>query len=631
MENNTIYIERIDKEKYRFCWIYDKKMTLIIKEHDKGQFEYKIVDGIKYIYVEGNQVAKQLTDLFINFGKYQPLYKDSYKETAAVVNEKSEVFEKIDYTEEELVSVQRNNNYTDKLSFFIPKSLNNMFSAFPFAKRVGRGTEWVIPIDKVLYVYEEIRKLQKQYIFRGIGEWIRIVNEWKADYGPTMINCSNFKPYPFQLKDTDEMLKKHKCILANDMGCGKTHEAVRVGSSLPMAKLIICPATLRINWKKEILMVNPNAEYEIIYSNSKDIKLKEWNIIGFDSVNKHLKLLEDAHFQCIFIDEAHMCQAISNYGTPNSKRAEGVLRLTAMAGWVYPITGTPETSRNIDLYNILKMINHPLTQKENAFYSYGMKYCDGKKNSVGKMDYTGNSNSSELHILIKSYMIRHLKSEVLPHLKKQRQAIPLNVNLDGYNKALNSYKNGFKKLSQDALLALLVKGRMSLATEKVKDTIELAESIIKSGNQVVISTCFTEVVEKIEKHFKDNCVKVVGGMGDKKKEEAKERFQNKEIDVIILNIDAGGVGITLTAAHYMIINDLPWTTGQLVQVEDRICRSGQTEEYCIIYYMMAVSAFAEEKMIQCLTEKSDNFNTVIDGGKGEVIDFIDLIRKSIEK
>ena len=115
-------------------------------------------------------------------------------------------------------------------------------------------------------------------------------------------------------------------------------------------------------------------------------------------------------------------------------------------------------------------------------------------------------------------------------------------------------------------------------------------------------------------------------MSDTKKQEAKDRFQNGEIQVMVLNIDAGGVGITLTSAHYMIINDLPWTTGQLTQVEDRICRSGQTADYSIIYYMTAIGAVVEEQMVNSLTKKASNINSVVDGGGGENLDFVSLVK-----
>lgn len=646
MEKEVLYIEKIGRETYRFAWVYDAKMVEVIKANNNGQYKWKKGKGL-YVEVYSNTDASTFTDLFLNMGNYKYKYIDNYKENEDVKEEtedkvnkdiktvKSEIskdsLENIDYSiAPEVITVQRNDDTVNILSVFVPDSLIEVMNNLSFVKRVKKTKEYSVFIEDIIKVYDVIRSIPKQYIFRGMAEWVRVVNEWSGDYAPVPINAA-YPPYPFQLKDVDILLKKHKCILGNDMGCGKTHEAVRVGMSLPMQKLIICPASLRLNWEREILMVDPDADIEVIYSNSKKICLKEWNIIGYPSVEKFYKELEKAHIQCIFVDEAHFCQAVSNSGKPNSKRAMAVLRLTATAGWVYPITGTPITNRNKNLFNILQMINHPLVKRDNAFFTYGKQYCNGTRKKFG-WDFDGNSNSEELHTLIKSYMIRHLKSEVLPDLKKQRQSIPLKVNLNGYNKALEEYYKSRNSEDEDknTILSLLMKARMSLAKEKVKDSLDLAENVIQSGNQVIIATCFTDVVTEAEKHFKDNICKIVGGMSDIKKQEAVDKFQKGEVQVMVLNIDAGGVGITLTAAHYMIINDLPWTTGQLTQVEDRICRSGQTADYSIIYYMTAMGAVVEEQMVNSLTNKANNINTVVDGGTGEDLDFVTLVQQGVK-
>lgn len=618
MKDNVLYIEHIGTETYRFAWKQNVRMTEIIKSENNGQYIWKKGKDW-YIEVYNNKDASTFTDLFLNNG-YAYEYIDSYKDADKKDSDT------IDYSSEpEIITVQQNQDYVNMLSVFVPKSLSEIMNELNYVIRVRKTLEYLVYIEDISRVYKTIRDIPRQYVFNGIAKWLRIVNEWNADYAPVPINAE-FKPYPFQLEDVDILLKRHKCIIGNDMGCGKTHEAVRVGISLPMQKLIICPALLRLNWEREIRMVDSDAEIEIIYNNTKKIELKEWNIIGYPSVEKFYDVLANAHIQCVFVDEAHYCQAVSNSGKPDSKRALAVLKLTATAGWVYPITGTPITNRNKNLFNILQMINHPLSKGKNSFFNYGVNYCNGTRNKHG-WDFDGNSKSEELHALIKPYMIRHLKSEVLPDLKKQRQSIPLKVNLNGYNKALKEYYDSRNsKKDGKSILALLMKARKSLAKEKVKDSIELADSILQNGNQVIIVTCFTDVVEETEKHFKDNVCKIVGGMSDTKKQEAKDRFQNGEIQVMVLNIDAGGVGITLTSAHYMIINDLPWTTGQLTQVEDRICRSGQTADYSIIYYMTAIGAVVEEQMVNSLTKKASNINSVVDGGGGENLDFVSLVK-----
>jgi hypothetical protein len=98
-----------------------------------------------------------------------------------------------------------------------------------------------------------------------------------------------------------------------------------------------------------------------------------------------------------------------------------------------------------------------------------------------------------------------------------------------------------------------------------------------------------------------------------------------------MNIVAGGVGVTLTKAYNMIINDFDWTPSALTQAEDRICRGGQTEEYCNIYYLYANGADMDEVFADTLTYKFGTIDTVVDGGVGDTIDYIDLLNEALER
>ena len=146
-----------------------------------------------------------------------------------------------------------------------------------------------------------------------------------------------------------------------------------------------------------------------------------------------------------------------------------------------------------------------------------------------------------------------------------------------------------------------------------------------------LSKCFKEVVKAIEKAFSGNVVKLVGGMTDEQKDKAILEFQEGKPQVMAMNIVAGGVGVTLTKAYNMVINDFDWTPGNLTQAEDRICRGGQVEEYCNIYYLYASGADMDEVFADTLTSKFDTINATIDGGTGDSIDYISLINDALEK
>ena len=505
---------------------------------------------------------------------------------------------------------------TLSLAFDYDKDMVALCKKYDGKWKAGTKT-WEIPFSKMMDIYKNFPedKLDKA----PLEKWAKLFGSWK--HRPKLMDVNKitslkWKPYDFQIEDAKKLLSLKAGLNGNEVGCGKTFEQVIIGESIKMPKLVICPATLRINWEKEIRMVNPSADVSILYSDKPFKKGKDWTIVGYPSLVKFQKELEDELFQVVMMDEAHYIQAISSSGNPDSQRAKVALRLVATSEFVYPITGTPKTNRNKNLYNILRSIRHPLTQGKKAFFGYIDKFCDVKRNQYG-MDFNGNSNDEELNQEIKTIMVRHLKKDVLPNLIKIRQAIPLRVNLREYHHYIEEYEK--EKGNRMIALSYLTKAKQSIAIQKIKYTIEFAQQIVDQGEKVVVVTCFSEVVNQLCHEF--NCPKIVGGMSDKDKNQAIEDFQNKDdVKVIVLNIVAGGVGVTLTASHNMIINDIPWTTGELEQAEGRIWRSGQ-KDVSMIYYMVADGCHMDDLLQDVITKKSMTINTAIDGGLGDEIDF----------
>ena len=418
-----------------------------------------------------------------------------------------------------------------------------------------------------------------------------------------------FTPYDFQIEDATKIIKKKRVLLGHEMGCGKTFISVLVGTSLNMPKLVICPASLRLNWYREITNVCPDADVQIQLNAEEPHFGKDWTIIGYGSVAKFLDDLKQ-YFNCIFVDECHACKAVNNWGNPTSKRAKSVLELADAVEYCYPLTGTPLPSHNIDLYNILKMLKCEAFDFNNkwAFLNFANKFCDPKETYFGK-DFSGNSNSDQLHALLSNIMVRRLKRDVLPNLKKQRQFIPLDPHFK--REYMNIEKRLYEPEDGDTYMGLAMTGRKMLSMYKLDAAIDLAETLIDAGESVVIVTNFVDSADLLKDHFKDSCCEIRGGMSDQAKQQAIDDFQNKKKTVCVLNMQAGGVGITLTAAHTMIIIDYAWVPSDMVQVEDRICRTGQTES-CMIYYIYCMNSILDSLFIEMISSKSANIDTVVD-------------------
>ena len=440
-----------------------------------------------------------------------------------------------------------------------------------------------------------------------------------------------FQVRKYQFEDAKRMLALRRVLNANEMGCGKTLESIMVGESLPFPKLVICPATLRLNWRKEIRLCNPQADIKIILNSDDFVAGADWTIIGFSSLDKHLKQLIKHKFCVVFIDEAHYIKSVSVSGIPDSARAKATIAICEKARYVYPITGTPKTGCNKDIFNILRLIKHPLAINRSFFLPFAEKFCDLKEAPFG-MTANGNTNNKLLYREIKPYMIRHLKSEVLPDITKIRSFLPVSVDLDAYNLAVKEYMD--YRMSQGKTqaeeLVLLQKLKITLASMKVDSTLEFCKNMVEQDEKIVVVTCYKEVVKRVLDEFGKDSVKLAGGMTDKSKESAIDKFQTGNAHVLVMNIIAGGVGINLTSAHVMVINDFDWVPANHVQAEDRIARSGQ-EQVANIYYLYVEGAEIDEVIADVLSRKLDTINTVVDGGNGEKIDIEDLIRKALIK
>ena len=206
-------------------------------------------------------------------------------------------------------------------------------------------------------------------------------------------------------------------------------------------------------------------------------------------------------------------------------------------------------------------------------------------------------------------MVRRIKKDVLPNLKKQRQFIPIEP------KFKRDYVNIERRLytpdEGDTYMGLAMTGRNILSQYKIDTAIELAESLINSDESVVLVTNFNETADTLKAHFKDKCCEIRGGMTDDAKQFSIDEFQKKMVPVCILNMKAGGVGITLTAAHTMIIIDYAWVPSDMVQVEDRICRTGQNDS-CMIYYVYCINSTLDSLFIEMISDKSANIDLVVD-------------------
>jgi SNF2 family DNA or RNA helicase len=246
------------------------------------------------------------------------------------------------------------------------------------------------------------------------------------------------------------------------------------------------------------------------------------------------------------------------------------------------------TSRPINYFNLLKIVESPLTLN---WQSYVRRYCAGYQFRVGQRkvwNTSGASNLDELRERTKSLVLRRMKTDILDLPEKIVTPVYLELRNTFYDDELEEFmrisKDNKENESITVTLNRLMKIRQLIAIEKVPYTCELIDKCIDQGKKVIVFTNFTSSLDLLQEKYKKTCVTLDGRMSKERRQESVDKFQNNDkVKVFISNIIAGGVGITLTAAEIVIMNDLSFVPAHHSQAEDRAYRYGQKNSVLVYY------------------------------------------------
>ena len=400
---------------------------------------------------------------------------------------------------------------------------------------------------------------------------------------------SHRPPLEHQKESIQKLVENKKFILADDMGLGKTTSTIIAALEAGSKKvLIICPATLKINWKREIENYSDKAVYIAEgknFSTDADFVIINYDIIKnfHDTKKKGESQILDANFDLVVVDEAHYIK------NATAQRTKLINDLVKKVDRLWLLTGTPMTSRPIDYFNLLSLIESPVAKN---WMAYAIRYCQGYQFNVGGRkvwNVMGASNLEELRDRTAGLTLRRLKENVLDLPDKIITPVYLRLKSKMYEEIMGEYydwydKNPEESKSLTVQFTKLTKIRQVIADEKVSQTIELAENIVEQGKKVIIFCNFTDSLNKICDHFGKSAVKVDGSMSKPNRQHSVDEFQdNEKIKVFVGNIKAAGVGITLTAAEAVIMNDLSFVPSDHAQAEDRAYRYGQKNNVLVYY------------------------------------------------
>jgi len=442
-------------------------------------------------------------------------------------------------------------------------------------------------------------------------------------------------PLDHQRTAIEELLKNKKFILADDMGLGKTTSTIIASLETGAKKiLIICPASLKINWQREYQLYSDKTSYVCEgknYSEDAEIVIINYDIIKnfHDSKAHKNSLMLKSKFDLVIIDEAHYIQNVQ------AQRTKLINDLATNVNRLWLLTGTPMTSRPINYFNLLSLVDSPVAKN---WMAYVVRYCAGYQFRVGPRkvwNVMGASNLEELRDRTAATILRRLKEDVLDLPEKIITPVYLRLRSKNYEELMGEYYNWYEKNPEESKnlsiqFTKLVQVRQLIADEKTQHTIELAENIIEQGKKVIIFCNFTHSLDIIYRHFGKAAVRLDGSTSKTQRQEAIDKFQEDEkIKVFVGNIKSAGTGITLTSGEAVIMNDLSFLPSDMAQAEDRAYRYGQKNNV-LVYYPLFENTL-EGIIYDIVNNKKRIIATVMGDGTQDETNIVEEILNSINR
>ena len=435
--------------------------------------------------------------------------------------------------------------------------------------------------------------------------------------------------------------------LADDMGIGKTMQAlamlIRYAPQGP--SLVIAPASVCANWVAEanrfapclnLILFGGNKRKQILENaGSFDVLICSYGLI---QQKKAADMLSAISWQMVVLDEA---QAIKNFAT---QRSRAVMELTAAFKVI--LTGTPIENHLGELWNLFQFINPGLLGTLEHF----------NKNFAMPIEKEGDRQvRKDLKRLIQPFILRRTKSQVLEELPS-RTEILLDIDLSteemAFYEALR--QQALERLSSDdeshggqkhiKILAEITKLRqaccnselvsreISIPSSKLAAFSEILEELMSNGHKALVFSQFVGHLSIVRNYLDASGIKyqyLDGSTPTPQRQTAIHDFQAGEGDVFLISLKAGGVGLNLTAADYVIHLDPWWNPAVEDQASDRAHRIGQRRPVTI--YRLVTRGTVEEKIVQMHRRKRNLADSLLTGsdlsGKMSAKELLALIQE----
>lgn len=458
--------------------------------------------------------------------------------------------------------------------------------------------------------------------------------------------------YPYQIEGMSFLAANGRALLADDMGLGKTLQAISASSWLinngsVKRVLIVCPASLKQQWAREIekftgltsQIINGNAEKRYPqYNASASSNNATFFIVNYELLLRDLSVINEVLApDLIILDEA---QRIKNWRT---KIASATKLISSRYAFV--LTGTPLENKLEELYSLMQVVDPTIL---GPLWRYMSDYH--VLDERGKV--IGYRNLTELRKKIATVMLRRdrkIVSDQLPNRTTTQLDVPMTAKqkelhdsgLSSASQLANiAKKRALTPSEQNRMMAALQQARMAcnaaglvdkqtVGSPKLTELKNLIEELcLGEGQKIVVFSQWkgmTTMIAAILTEMNIGYVHLHGGVPSHKRGYLMDKFNQDNATKVFLSTDAGGTGLNLQIATVLINMDLPWNPAILEQRNARIHRLGQKNKVQIIL-MIAADSY-EQRIFQLINSKQDLFDNVISPEANQ--DVVGITKKSL--
>ena len=445
------------------------------------------------------------------------------------------------------------------------------------------------------------------------------------------------KLYPYQKEGVRFAIKAGKAIIADEMGLGKTVQAIccaeiYLRQKMAESTLIVCPTSLKYQWKSEIERFSGGDVLIIEGYASKRLELYKastpYKIVSYQSLANDIKSLGRLSTDLLIMDEV---QRLKNW---NTQLAQAVRRIDSHYSVL--LSGTPLENKLDELVSIVQLAD-PYCLAPLYLFRYEHIITDPE---TGKA--VGYKNLGDIRERLKDTLIRRTKQSVrlqLPERTDQFLLMPMTPEQSSRHEELaaavarlvSKWKQTQSLSEEERRRLLLMLGQMRMLADstfiidqdkenrhdvKVAEVMNILDDALNGGTaKIVIFSEWERMARLVAMELEARGIRhefLHGGVPAQKRSELIERFNSESDCRIFLSTDAGSTGINLQSASILINLDLPWNPAVLEQRIGRIHRIGQEEPIQVLNLVSKDSI--EEQMIERLHFKRSMFEGALDGG-----------------